>query len=980
MIKSQRTVSLSRWVWKAYLKTALIPIVLIGIVIIFVDFSIHTAMIDKLSNYLYLQVQKELNKASNQDAQNIEQQLINISRLTTIYAHQTADALSAEVYVDSADIGRLDYSDSGVYYTKNDTPEGGAAVFYSGFFPVDEAEREKVTRVLATQQLMKDIVTQHPIVAQIYLNTFDSLNVIYPYFDVLSQYSKNIDITEFNFYYEADAAHNPTREAKWTDIYLDPAGQGWMASCIAPVYRGDFLEGVVGLDITVSYITQQVLNLDIPWGGYAMLIGSDGMILALPESGEKDWKLSELTEHHYAEAILQDTFKPDEFNLHNMENLSDLAKKIDSEESGIFSITLDGESKVVTWRTIDGTEWKLMFVLSERTILESANEMRSSEIRGGIILVGTLLLVYALFFLMLYMRAKTLSHNISSPLIAINDMVQRIGQGNYYQQAMEFGVTEFQDSSNQIVLMGQKHGEANDELLSTQEMLKSHEAYLQALINSIDDVVIEVDENGTFLNIRASDPNKLATAYAAAGKNNTIDSIMGEENAGIYLEVIRDAIQTGNPGTVEYQLETQQGVCWFQARIARIGGTKMVTVSARDITERKLLEHSIVEARNEAEKANQAKTKFLSSMSHELRTPLNAVMGFAQLLEINTSEPLSASQQEYVAEIDKAGKHLLDLINEVLDLAKIESGKATISLEPVYVSGLLMEISRMVLPMAEKAGITIQCTDCACGDFHVLADHVRIKQVLINLLSNAIKYNKTNGKVDFFCEQVDSNIRFHVIDTGIGIPSDKIKDVFEPFHRLKEREQIVEGTGIGLAVVKQLMDMMGGQVFLESELGCGSHFYVELPIAIPMKEGEGMPLDIIDANYIDKMKMKVFNVLYVEDNPANLSLINHVMKNYPFIHLLTANNGKTGIALAAKTQLDLVLLDINLPDMDGYELCRTIKSIEGQSKIKIIAVSANAMASDIAHAKDIGFDDYITKPIDIHRFIKIFLRNLFAEL
>ena len=955
------------WIWSSYLKYSLIPIFIIGLAFFAVTHLTHARSVNNITDYLTIQVSEQLTKATSQDVENIEQQMHAIDSLTYTFALQTARALSTAAELSYEDAARLSYDPSGVYYSISDTEDGGAAVFYSGIVPIGEAERDKVARVLQTQQLMKDIQTSHPRITSIYLNTYDSLNVIYPYFDAISQYASHMDIPAYNFYYEADTTHNPDRGIEWTDVYLDPAGHGWMASCIAPIYNSDFLEGVVGLDVTVSTITQQALDLAVPWNGYAMLVGSDGMILALPEKGEEDWGLTELTDHHYSEAVIQNTFKPDKFNLNNMEAISDFTDDFLINESGLSSLSLKGQQKVVSWDTIDETGWKLLCVVPMETIYTGVTSIRDNDILISSIVFCVLLLVYLFFFLIYYRKSKVLGYNLSRPLLSINDMVKRIGQGEYKQNPIDFGVVEFQETIDHISEMGMTLGQANENLLSTQQELKGREAYLQALVNSLDDAVYEVDENGTVKNFRTNDPRILGRMFPNGIKESTtLEAFLSKREAEEYLEVARKVINTGETASVEYQADTQRGERWFLARIAQISGTRTVAVSLRDITERKEMEKNITNARIVAEEASQAKSQFLSNMSHELRTPLNAVLGFAQVLEIDPEAPLNESQQECVHEIEKAGTHLLELINEVLDLAKIESGRLAISVEPVEVAQIVDETLALVKPVAEKYDIELVSNYKRC-DRCVKTDKIRIKQILINLISNAIKYNKENGKVTFYCEPHDGSVRFHVVDTGIGIPENQLEEIFKPFNRLNDRKDIVEGTGIGLTVVKQLIDLMGGSVYVDSTPGEGSHFYVEIPEA-PMEE---LAPDMITSTQECTIKydgQKKCKVLYIEDNPANLKLVQYIISYFPEMDLISASSAEVGIDLARAHRPDLVLLDINLPGMDGYEAFKRLRSYSETMNTPVIAISANAMEKDIKMAMDIGFTDYITKPINISDF------------
>lgn len=393
----------------------------------------------------------------------------------------------------------------------------------------------------------------------------------------------------------------------------------------------------------------------------------------------------------------------------------------------------------------------------------------------------------------------------------------------------------------------------------------------------------------------------------------------------------------------------------------------------RDISERKQYEQQIIAAKDEAERANSAKSEFLSSMSHELRTPMNAILGFGQLLEIEAG--LSEEQADYVDEMLKAGRHLLELINEVLDLAKIESGNVNLSLEPLVCSELVIECLALVKPIAQVKGIAIK--DALVGAHTVRADHTRLKQVLLNLLSNAIKYNRPQGEVAVQVIARNGFVRFAVSDTGYGIPVARYREVFQPFSRLGAEESEIEGTGIGLTICRRLMKMMGGTIGMESEEGQGSIFWVELPevvAAYTIRSNNLAPAIAIEAASGDEHR---HTVLYIEDNPANLRLVAQILGRNRQVQLITAHNPELGLELVSSRRPELILLDINLPGMDGYQVLTVLRSMDSAKKTPVIAISANATALDIEQGMTAGFDQYITKPIDVMRFLEVVERFLF---
>ena len=504
---SGSTIPLHKWIRHSFIITVVHLFILIQFVFSIIGMSIDIWHQKEMTEYSKTQVDTELSQLADVESQVIEKQIDEIKYLTEVYRDQVAKALLTPAEFTDEDFLRLAYTRDGVYYTAKNKEDGGAAVFYSGHFPVGDAQRSKVAQVLTLQDLMKGIRRIHPLVASVYFNTYDSLNVICPYFNVLSQYEPLLDITKYNFYYEADEAHNPERTVKWTDVYLDPAGYGWMTSAIAPVYNDGFLEGVVGIDVTVSTITSQILKMEIPWQGYGILVGKDGTILALPSQGESDFGLNELTDYHYNQAIHSDTFKPEQFNLHKMENLSSFANEVTTKVSGFTSVILQNKNQVVSWDTVSGTDWKLLLIVPESSIYQKANELSKSLLQMESIMVTAIILFSILIFYLLTKRANKMSIDIARPLVEMDHMVQKIGSGAYIQEDPHFFVSELQHTARNIIDMGKLLEESNRNLLDIQDKLKEKEADLRAIVNSLDDVILEVDRDGFIRNVWTRDGN-----------------------------------------------------------------------------------------------------------------------------------------------------------------------------------------------------------------------------------------------------------------------------------------------------------------------------------------------------------------------------------------------------------------------------------------------------------------------------------------
>lgn len=373
-------------------------------------------------------------------------------------------------------------------------------------------------------------------------------------------------------------------------------------------------------------------------------------------------------------------------------------------------------------------------------------------------------------------------------------------------------------------------------------------------------------------------------------------------------------------------------------------------------------------AKTAAEKANLAKSEFLSSMSHELRSPLNAILGFAQLMESDTPAP-TIDQQESIAQILQAGWHLLKLIDEVLDLTKIESRQVPLSHEPVLISEVLLECRGMVETQAQKRDIALVFPKFDLP-YYVKADRTRVKQVLINLLSNAIKYNHEHGAVEVsYSLDNPEHMRLNVKDSGAGLSADQMAQLFQPFNRLGQEVGTEEGTGIGLVVAKRLVELMGGVIGVESTVGVGTVFWFELSLT----EAPELFDDQDEPAVVPALKIPTgatqHTLLYVEDNPANMKLVERLVARRPDLRLLTAPNGISGVELARTSQPSAILMDINLPDINGFEALKILRDDSLTAHIPIVAISANAVPRDVEKGIHAGFFRYLTKPIKISEFM-----------
>jgi PAS domain S-box-containing protein len=508
------------------------------------------------------------------------------------------------------------------------------------------------------------------------------------------------------------------------------------------------------------------------------------------------------------------------------------------------------------------------------------------------------------------------------------------------------------------------------------QRLRDQQFYTRSLIESNIDALITTDPAGII-----TDVNKQMEALTGC----TRDELIGAPFKNYFTDPERAEagirrVLSGSKVT-DYELtararDGKETVVSYNATTFHDRDRKLqgVFAAARDVTDRKRFERTLQEnnielgrAKAASEKANLAKSDFLSSMSHELRSPLNAILGFAQLMN-SDSPPPTPSQTTSIDQILNAGWYLLELINEILDLAQIESGKLALSQEPTSLTDIMLECQAMIEPQAQKRGIKMTFPDGGTPYF-VDADRTRLKQVLINLLSNAIKYNQPNGTVVVDCTMTTpERVRVSVTDSGAGLPPEMLRQLFQPFNRLGQERSTEEGTGIGLVMSKRLVEMMGGIIGVDSTVGSGSVFWFELNAASePKLETDLAPSLVARAQIPHGAPLRT--LLYVEDNPANLKLIEQLMGRRPDIHLLSARDGNTGIQLARTNQPAVILMDINLPGISGIEALKILREDPTTARIPVIALSANAMPRDIEKGLQAGFFRYLTKPIKVNAFM-----------
>jgi PAS domain S-box-containing protein len=514
-----------------------------------------------------------------------------------------------------------------------------------------------------------------------------------------------------------------------------------------------------------------------------------------------------------------------------------------------------------------------------------------------------------------------------------------------------------------------------DERRRNEEALRQREATLTAMFQTSPDGIQLLERDGT---IRAASPGSVGLLGAPREDRPArplVERLHPDDRSAVLTTLRQVFAGELDRTTVEFRAQHADGT-WrtLEARTARLSAADdtppedaLVLVVTRDVTERARMEQAQEAARVAAEEANRSKSEFLSRMSHELRTPLNAILGFGQLLELDTLTP---DQREATTQILRGGRHLLDLINEVLDISRIETGSLALSPEPVEVAEQLLDAFELMRPVADEHGINLVADGARSCREYVFADRQRMKQVLLNLVSNAIKYNRRGGTVALACDHVvPGTVRVLVSDTGPGIAPDRIGRLFTPFERLGAEQTGVEGTGIGLALSQRLAEAMGGELGVDSAVGSGSTFWLQLPTAEgPEQRFERLAPTLPPATTVVSGTR---TVLHIEDNLANLRLVERVLAQRDGLRVVAAMQGRLGLELAREHDPVLVLLDLHLPDMGGDLVLERLREDPMTATIPVVVISADATPRQAQRLINAGAIAYLTKPIDVGELLRL---------
>lgn len=955
---------LRRWIWRAFVQSSLIPLVLVECVLIAVFIFSNSAIREAQVGYLRDSALSQLSTSVDRERQVIESRLQGVQVQVELLRDAASEALQDKDFVaDEVERKRYKTNPDGIYYSE--PKPGRAASFYSNLTAPEKQDHNKVLRLAQIDPLLRSIHAANPTVAAAYFNSWDDYNRIYPAINTVAQYPRDFDITQFNFYYKADAAHNPERKTVWTDVYLDPAGQGWVMSAIAPVYQGDFLQGVVGLDVTVSELIEEISDLIVPWDGYSVLLGPENTIMVLPKAGERDFGLEELTEASYDGAVSAEILKPKRFSLAGREDMQQLLAAIAQGDGAVTETNLNGRKQLVAWSEVEQTGWKLLLVVDEVNIFHEANRIASHYLSIGYLMIVGLLLFYLLFFGWMWLRSKRLSAQLINPIDGIVAMLRQLGRGHYDVQAVRSEIIELESISTAVL-------QTAEQLQASEVKRQDAQGILQLVLESTTESLWEVDRGSLTISVserfrkRFGLPDDMVTFSDFNQRMHPND-----------LERIRHLREQFSHSDqehfeAEYRFADAQGnYAWLlsrgkvlarndQGHVTRIAGTHV------DITGLKLAQEELRSATLEAQSASQAKSRFLSSMSHELRTPLNAIQGFAQLIELETQDQTARQQEaDYAQEIVNASRHLTSLVDDILDLSSIESRTQHLHMEPVELSSLLYGCAELLQPEAQRRQLNIVVEMDKDIALFVYADARRVRQVLLNFLSNAIKYNSPQGTISLGYEVRTDSVRLQVCDTGDGLSDEQVRQLFEPFQRLGRESSNIPGTGIGLVLCRELANLMGGEIGVKSEEGKGSCFWIDLQSA-------GQPTDTQDERTLTPHTL---TVLCVDNSLSSVPMANEALQGLVIVR--GVSNAAQALAALDEELPDLLLIDLDLPTAtEGLQLLHQIQSNAAFTGLPIVVMSAQVDEQVFADARGLGASACVGKPVDLKTLRRVLLSSL----
>lgn len=824
--------SARQWMYRSFIRNALLPLMLVEAVLVAVYFLTQSMMQQDSMAQTHAEAEYTLKHSAQREALIVQQELNHLEQTLTVLQRDIQRILNTPIetsILHSEEAQRYRTTENGVFYTDRD--QGGAAAFYSARTPLSQQDHRMALHMAKLDPLMQDFYALNPWITALYFNTADNYHRIYPWMDTHQQYPDHVDITAFNFYYQADPTHNPERQTIWTETYLDPAGQGWTISLVAPVYLEPNapMSGVVGIDISAETLVEHIEQLKVPWSGYAALMDSNGSLLAVPPQGRLDLNVPSTpnlpTRSTLNKNVLLKTHEAGH-HQHMKQNLMEAIQH--SPENGALHITLNQQAFTVAWAQIPHTQWQLLTLAKDQNLYASTHQLYASYQQLGYVMITGLLLFYIGFLGYIWRHSRVIANNIASPLHQLHDQLGLIGAGQYQQPALQSPIFEIHQAGQAVQRMG--HLLAQSAAAAEQQHLR-----LQQVLETTTENIWHIDLAHDRYQCSPGFAHRLGLTPDELAHWEDLNPLIHPEDQA-RLDHLRQQIRSGRieQFICDYRLKDAHGQ-WFWVmtqgktiqRDLRQQPVELMGTDV-DISLLKRQQEALEMAVKVAEEANQAKAEFMARMNHELKTPLNSIIGFSQLL----SQELTGKHLHQVKEVLVAGQHLNALINDLLDRPQTHSSTLRLQLTPIDLIALVKSVVNQMQVIAQAHQIECQLTSCPHMDsLLVRADATRLRQILHNLISNAIKYNWPGGHVAVSLIPEERWVRIEVKDNGTGIPRARQAELFTPFNRLGMEHSPIPGSGIGLSLCHELVLSMGGDIGLDSEEGQGAHFWFTLPLS-----------------------------------------------------------------------------------------------------------------------------------------------------
>ena len=808
-----------------FFRYSLIPIFVVEVALLVLYFSINAYISNKNTELLLAEAQSHTKEVLINEASVISDKLNEVSRLAKILQNEHQAILKSPKNFGLPN-GKPSFNkaSNGVFYKTNKT---GSSLYYSSNTKIKEKQLNKAIYTEAMDISLKSLVDTNPNIVAAYFNTWDDMNRLYPFIDkVYEQYGPHINMEDYNFYFLADKKHNPKKEPVWTGAYLDPAGNGWMLSCIVPIYNGDFLEGVTGIDITIDSFVKNILNRKLPYNADLFMVDEKGMIIAMNEKIENLLGLKELKEHLYTDAILKTIEKPEEFSV--LKNKSPFANHFRSLiEDKMTSATLDinGIEYLTLKQSVNETNWNLMILIDKNEVFGSINYLKDLSDKIGYYAIGFLLLFYIIFFTLLSRKINIFSKEITHAIEKLSEQTSKVKDANSKIEIYDTDVSEVYQLNVNFSNMMKEINHKNDELKDT-------------------------------------------------------------------LNVVQEL--------------------------------------------------------------SKAKDEFLANMSHELKTPLNSINLISAIMMKNKKGNLSKKDLQNLKVLNSSGNDLLYLINDVLDISKLEAGEVKLNYENLNLYQFMEEIYNGFRLQFKQKNLEFSY-DCDKSIAHIYTDEDRLKQILKNLLSNALKFTQ-KGRVSIDVRQQGEFIEFEVKDTGIGIPNEKVETIFDRFKQVDgTTTRTYGGTGLGLSICKQLSELLGGSIVVKSFIELGSSFIVRIK-SNKNEVNKNLIIEEKSNLYTKKEKIVVFN-----NDPINfINLIVNLKKDFDVDNI---SNFVEFFVKVKSTDYKYIILDSQ--DVNFTEIMK-LKDF----KDRLIIVIGDGLESEEKIKKNFTF--YINKPFELNDIKTIF--------